>query len=137
MSKSLFRVCLVFAVGAAACTKSAPTQPSVDSAAAPAANLTASIVAPRPLSPANNAQTASRPTLRVANATRTGPAGAITYRFEISTSSAFATTVASAAVSEGINETGYTPPLDLTLNTLYFWRATAIDASNGIGSAPS
>jgi hypothetical protein len=237
-------IALALAIAAAACTKSAPTQPSADSAAAVAADLTASIVAPRPLSPANNAQirnvdqpvvlvlqnaistqsgvtytvevatdagfgakvqtkdnvtegsggqtrvtldaltpardyywharatsggttglfgaaykftvgpavqvnppvpiapltnsqTGVRPTLRVANATRTGPAGAITYRFEIASASSFATVVASATVSEGINETGYTPPIDLTLGTLYFWRATAIDATNGITSPVS
>jgi hypothetical protein len=237
-------IALALAVAAAACTKSAPTQPSTESAAVAAADLTASIVAPRPLSPVNdaqirnvdqpvvlvvqnavstqagvtytfevatdsgfsakvqtkdgvaegsggqtrvtldaltpardyywharatsggttglfgavykftvgpavtvnapspiapltNAQTGVRPTLRVTNATRTGPVGAITYRFELSTAATFATTVASATVAEGINETGYTPPLDLTLGTLYFWRATAIDASNGVTSAAS
>ncbi len=48
------------------------------------------INAPVPIAPLTNAQTGTRPALRVANAVRSGPAGAITYRFEISTVSSFA-----------------------------------------------
>src|SRR4051812_13710518 len=45
--------------------------------------------APTPIAPVTGTQTQPRPTLRVVNSTRTGPAGAVTYRFEIATSSAF------------------------------------------------
>lgn len=95
------------------------------------------INAPVPIAPLTNAQTAARPALRVANATRTGPAGAITYTFEVATSSAFTTVLAAGTVAEGVNETGFIPAADLPLNTTLFWRATAIDAANGVSSAPS
>ena len=42
------------------------------------------INAPVPIAPINGAATGARPTLRATNATRTGPAGAISYRFEMS-----------------------------------------------------
>jgi hypothetical protein len=236
-------VCLAFALTTAACTNSAPTQPSTTGSAAIAADLTASIVAPRPSTPANNSQiknadqpvvlivqnaistrpgvtytfevatdsgfaskvqtkdgvaegsggltgvkldaltpardyywharatsggttglfsapfkftvgpaitinapspigplsnttTTPRPALRVTNATRSG-AGVITYRFEVADSAAFTTIVASATVPEGINETGFIPATDLPIGSTLFWRATAIDAANGVSSAPS
>jgi hypothetical protein len=85
----------------------------------------------------NNAQTSQRPALRVTNATRTGPAGPITYKFDVSTTAAFTTLVISGTNTEGVNETGFIPPIDLPLNTTLFWRATAIDATNGVSSPPS
>lgn len=96
-----------------------------------------SINAPVPIAPLNGAQTGARPALRVANATRSGPAGAITYKFEIATSSAFTSVIASATVAEGTNETGFIPTTDLSANATFFWRATAIDAANAISSAAS
>ena len=92
---------------------------------------------PTPIAPLTNATTVQRPALRVANVTRTGPAGTITYKFELATSAAFATLAATGTVAEGVNETGFIPGIDLAYNTLYFWRATAIDAANGVTSAPS
>jgi hypothetical protein len=97
-----------------------------------------SLSTPSPIAPLTNATTGTRPTLRVSNVTRTGtPAGPITYKFEISTSSSFATAVFTATVAEGINETGVTPTVDLALNTLYYWRATALDIADGFASTPS
>jgi hypothetical protein len=93
--------------------------------------------APSPIAPLTGATTNTRPTLRVTNSTRTGPAGAITYKFEVSTSSAFSTTVISAITNEGINETGYIITNDLTPGTTYYWRATAIDATNNVTSTAS
>ena len=93
--------------------------------------------APSPISPLTNSTTSPRPTLRVTNATRSGPTGAITYRFEIANSSAFSGIIASTTVSEGINETGFTPTGDLPNNQLLFWRAVAIDATNNITSGAS
>ncbi len=95
------------------------------------------INAPSPIGPLSNATTTPRPALRVTNATRSGPAGVITYRFEVANSAAFTTIVASATVPEGINETGFIPTSDLPIGSPLFWRATAIDAANGISSAPS
>src|SRR5262245_60917422 len=62
------------------------------------------IDAPVPIAPLNGAQTAARPAFRVRNAARSGPAGAITYRFEVATSTAFSPILATATVPEGINE---------------------------------
>jgi hypothetical protein len=92
---------------------------------------------PVPISPVNNAQTAQRPAFRVTNAVRTGPTGAVTYSFEIATSSAFSTIVASGIVAEGVNETGFIPSADLPMGTPLFWRATANDSSTATSSAAS
>jgi hypothetical protein len=93
--------------------------------------------APSPIAPLTGATTNTRPVLRVTNATRSGPAGAITYRFEVSTSSTFSTTVISVVTVEGINETGYIITTDLTPGTTYYWRATAIDSTNNVTSTAS
>ena len=95
------------------------------------------VSSPAPISPLTGAQVPTRPTLLVANAARTGPAGPITYKFEVSSTSAFTSTVLSVTVSEGVNQTGYIFQTDLAINTTYYWRATAIDAANGVSSTPS
>src|SRR5712671_5363493 len=95
------------------------------------------INAPVPISPLTGARTNQRPPLRVANAVRTGPVGAITYRFEISPSPTFNPITVSATNSEGANETGYAPASDLAANTGYFWRAFALDAASGVTSPAS
>jgi hypothetical protein len=93
--------------------------------------------APTAIGPMNGTQTDPRPALRVANAARTGQAGPITYKFEIDTASAFTSIIVSGNTSEGVNETSFIPSSDLPLNTTLYWRATAIDAANGVTSAPS
>jgi hypothetical protein len=93
--------------------------------------------APVPISPLTGQTTDQRPVLRVTNATRTGPAGAITYRFEIATSAAFTSIVMTGNNTEGVNETGFIPTTDLQVNTTFFWRATAMDATSGVTSPPS
>src|SRR5262249_44462835 len=92
---------------------------------------------PTPIAPLTGQTTSPRPALRVTNVTRTGPAGPITYRFEIANSSAFTTLLASGTVAEGVNETGYVPPADLPLDVLLYWRATALDSLNAVASATS
>jgi hypothetical protein len=92
---------------------------------------------PVPISPLANAQTVQRPALRVANAVRTGPTGAITYTFEVANSAAFTTIVTSATVAEGVNETGLIPTVDLPMGIPLFWRATANDTANASSSAAS
>ena len=93
--------------------------------------------APVLISPLNAAATAARPALRAANATRTGPVAAITYRFEVSTTAAFATILATATVAEGVNETGWIPTADLPVGVTLFWRVTAIDTGSSISSPAS
>ena len=95
------------------------------------------INAPVPIAPLNGAQTGTRPALRVANAVKTGPAGALTYRFEISTVSTFASILVTGTNVEGVNETGFIPPVDLPTTGTLFWRAAAIDVANSVASPPS
>jgi hypothetical protein len=93
--------------------------------------------APLPIGPITNAETTSRPALRVSNVSRTGPAGAISYRFEIARDSGFTSLVVLGTNSEGLNETGFIPTTDLPTRTRLFWRAFAIDAANAVTSPSS
>jgi hypothetical protein len=95
------------------------------------------INAPVPIGPLTGATTGPRPAFRVTNVARTGPVGAITYRFEISTASTFPSVVATGTNAEGVNETGFIPATDLPLDSLLYWRAFAIDAASGVTSPPS
>jgi hypothetical protein len=76
----------------------------------------------------------ARPTFTVKNATRQGAAGAITYLFQVSNSSSFASILASQTVAEQSSQTSWTPGSNLPEGTLY-WRAQASDASNGESSS--
>jgi len=90
---------------------------------------------PTPIAPLSGTQTPLRPALRVQNVTRTGPAGTITYKFDVSTTAAFSTIFVTGTVGEGINETGFIPSADLPVDTALFWRASALDAANNVSSA--
>jgi hypothetical protein len=92
---------------------------------------------PAPLSPSNGAQTSGQPTLTVVNATRSGPTGAIVYRFDISTSPTFATVALSNTVGEGPTQTSFTPATSLVINVTYYWRVVAIDSASGTSSPAS
>jgi hypothetical protein len=94
------------------------------------------ISAPTPVAPSNGASTSTEPTLTVANAVKTGPAGVITYRFDISTSATFASVAVTGTVAEGTTTTSFTPA-SLAVGTTYYWRATAIDVTNLVASQPS
>jgi hypothetical protein len=93
--------------------------------------------APVPISPLAGSTTTARPTLRATNATRIGTTGPITYLFEISTSATFASILTSGTNTEGVNETGYIPTVDLPATGTLYWRATAVDATDGVTSQPS
>jgi len=94
------------------------------------------IQAPTPVSPANGGNSSgSQPSLTVNNASRTGPAGAITYRFEVSDSSGFGNLISVTNVGEqsgGQTTTQITAKL--TANATYFWRVRADDTANGVSS---
>ncbi|MCB9641338.1 MAG: hypothetical protein H6727_20730, partial [Myxococcales bacterium] len=85
--------------------------------------------APRLSSPVDGGQVASlQPTLEVTNAT--DPEGStLVYRFEIATDKTFQQVVArSSAVTEGsAGSTSWKVDVQLTDNTLYYWRAKATD----------
>jgi hypothetical protein len=93
--------------------------------------------APVPVSPTQGALTDARPTFTVTNAPRSGPAGPITYRFEISAVSSFAPLTLEGTVPEGNLRTTFRPNVDLPVEATLFWRVTAIDAANGVVSPVS
>jgi hypothetical protein len=90
------------------------------------------IQAPAPVTPADGeAVFSTRPTFTVTNAARTGPAGTIFYDFQVSTSAAFGSLVASATIQESSNQTSWTPSVDLPEGAL-FWRVRAKDPSSDV-----
>lgn len=93
--------------------------------------------APSPSSPGEGAAIGQRPTLVVANSRRTGPVGAVAYRFEISSSANFSPIVASGTVAEGNGTTSFTPASDLPADSTFYWRVQAVDASSATTSAYS
>ena len=95
--------------------------------------------APTAVSPLNGAVTAGWPIFTVNNAPKSGPAGPLTYRFEVATNSSFTTIVLAGNVPEGVNRTSFVPPASLAApsQTSLFWRATATDQANGVSSPPS
>ena len=95
------------------------------------------LAAPTPIGPLTNAQTTPLPALRVSNVSRSGSAGAITYKFEVARDSGFGSIVVTGTNTEGVNETGFIPTSELPTGVLLFWRATAMDAANGVASSPS
>jgi hypothetical protein len=99
----------------------------------PAVTLTA----PTAVSPIGGAGTDARPTFIVANAQKTGPAGPVTYRFEIATDPGFASIALSITVPEGAARTTFKPNVDLSAETTFYWRVIAIDETNGVSSPAS
>jgi len=91
------------------------------------------------LDPADNATIATKnPTLAVANSSRTGPAGAISYIFEVGTDPNMVNRVVQASVAEGNSSTSYTTP-DLAASTRFYWRVRATDPGHvsGVSSVRS
>ena len=95
--------------------------------------------APTPISPLTGATSIGWPTLIVGNAGRSGPVTSLVYRFEISTTAGFTSVIASGNVSEGANDTRFTPPASPAppTQTALFWRATVTDQGSGAAGAPS
>ncbi|HEX4566240.1 MAG TPA: hypothetical protein VH138_06385 [Vicinamibacterales bacterium] len=123
---------LVFALGA--CSGSATKTSTPTTPTAPAIVISA----PVPVSPDNGGNVTGWPTLTVNNATRTGPAGVLTYRFDVSTASDFTNITVTGSIVEGAGQTSFTPnvPVPADQSTLY-WRAIAIDAINAVQSPAS
>lgn len=88
------------------------------------------IGAPTLVAPIGNATTRdTRPRFTVANAPRSGPAGAIQYIIEIAEDANFATKTAIWAVGEQQGQTGLDAPVNLAAGKQYFWHARATDQS--------
>jgi hypothetical protein len=92
---------------------------------------------PVAVAPLTGAQAASRPTFTVSNIVRLGQAGPLVYTFEIALNSSFSPDAISGTVSEGSGQTSFTPATDLAAGVTYYWRATAIDATDSLSSPPS
>jgi len=90
--------------------------------------------APGPVSPISGTATDQRPTFTVTNSVKTGPFGAVSYRFDVATTNAFTTIVTSSTVKEGTTTTAFAPTGDLPADTPLFWRVQAIDSTNNITS---
>jgi hypothetical protein len=87
---------------------------------------------PVQVSPAANGTVGGQPTLTVNNVTRSGSPGTIVYRFEVSTSTSFASPLAVATANEqGGSTTSATINANLG-NGNYFWRVQASDTSNAV-----
>jgi hypothetical protein len=94
------------------------------------------IQAPVPVSPINGANSNGQtPSFTITNASRTGPAGSIVYRFELSDSTAFTNLlgVTTAAEQSG-GQTTAQINASLTANATYYWRARADDTTNSVSS---
>ena len=90
--------------------------------------------APEPAAPANNGQAGGATlSLTVANAGRSGPVGQLVYRFEVSDTSSFGSTIATATVPEQAGgQTTAQIDARLTSNAVYYWRAQATDPASGV-----
>jgi hypothetical protein len=89
--------------------------------------------APTVTTPANGGQLSSQAMLTVNNAPRTGPAGPITYRFEISDSASFGNLAFTAPnVAEQGGQTSVKMDANLTANGTYYLRVRAQDNTNAI-----
>ena len=132
MNGQLLGTLIAIGVGATACSKSTPTQPSD-------AGTTSSVTMPRPVAPAPNVliRNVDQPvTLVVANAVVT-QGSASTYTFEVATDTAFVNKVFSkAGVAAGAN--GQT---SLTIDRIgpgaqHYWRAHAEGGGTADPPAP-
>jgi hypothetical protein len=88
--------------------------------------------APNIISPADGGTMSGQAQLVVNNVGRSGPAGALSYLFEVSDSPGFGNIVFSATVNEQGNQTSATMTARLNTNQIYYWRARASDPGNGV-----
>jgi len=97
------------------------------------------LAAPVPASPAQNGTLTGAARLTVNNVDRSGPVGQVTYRFEVSDSSSFGSTVFAGSVAEqgGGQTTIQAPAGALASGATYFWRVQASDSPSGVSSALS
>jgi hypothetical protein len=88
--------------------------------------------APVLVAPADGGTMSGQAPLIVNNVARSGPAGQLSYRFEVADSPSFTNLVFTATVNEGPNQTSATMTAQLTTNQTYYWRVRASDPSNAV-----
>ena len=87
---------------------------------------------PTPFEPIGNI-TSRQPRFSVGNASRTGPAGAITYNIQLSATASFASLIGNWFVNEEPTISHLDSPSLLSSSTQYFWRVRAREATAGDG----
>ena len=92
------------------------------------------IQAPQVSSPTAGGTLGSNGTLSVANAARTGPVGTMSYRFDVSDTSAFGNIVFTATTPEQPGVTGMTMTTKLVSNATYYWRVQVTDSATSVQS---
>jgi hypothetical protein len=95
-------------------------------------NVFTPVVLGKPLlqEPVNNITASSpQPTLKFANATRSGPAGPITYEIQLAENEAFGPAVGIWSIDEGPGQTTLAVPVLLTAGKQYFWRVRGSEAT--------
>jgi hypothetical protein len=90
------------------------------------------IQAPALVSPAQGGSLNGTANLIAMNAARTGPAGQLFYRFEVSDSTSFSNLVFVSTVAEQGGQTSVQMTAKLTTNATYYWRVQVSDPTNGI-----
>lgn len=88
------------------------------------------IEAPVPVSPVGGVTVSSRrPTFVTQNAERSGPAGPVSYIFEISLNDSFTAVAAIATITEQPGQTSFTLAQDLEYSKTYFWHVRAFETT--------
>ncbi len=88
---------------------------------------------PTIVSPVDNGATFSPVLLTVNNVDRTGPAGTISYRFDVADSSSFDHILfTGTAVEQSGGQTSITVTTTLADGGVYYWRAQALDEANKV-----
>lgn len=85
---------------------------------------------PEAIEPVGGVRTSTRqPTLRTRNASRTGPAGAMSYEFHVADEASFSGVVFVLTASEQSSTTQTTLNVQLEQNRTYYWRVRAREAT--------
>jgi hypothetical protein len=96
-----------------------------------------SVGAPAPVSPLNGATTTDRPQFTISNAVKAGPTGVINYRFEVADNPGFSPLLVGITIAETGNQTSLVPAAALPTGRTLYWRATALDVTNGVTGGTS
>jgi hypothetical protein len=89
--------------------------------------------APVGVSPSSSGFVGGTPTLTVTNVGRTGPAGPLTYQFDVADSPDFSHIVFTTSVEEQSGQTSARVTTSLSAAT-YYWRVQVTDVTNGVTS---